>query len=218
LELGPKFLDKDCLENVTPFLKAMIDRVKGKSEKVGGVDNTRTTPSTEGAGMGGTIQNGMVAKAQTYALHDRGLLLIGIFKMVKAAFFVCVGFGALHLIQKNLGDEVLALVKALRRDPEGRLVQLLLEKVDLVDAHRLRQIGFGSFAYAGLALTEGTGLLLEKPWAEYLTLLLTISFLPWELFELVRHPSWLRVGVLLTNLAVLGYLVWLLQRKRRAVG
>ena len=81
----------------------MIDRVKGSSEKVGGVDNPRTTPSTEGAGMGGSIQNEAAAKGQTHALHDRGLLLIGIFKMLKAAFFVCVGFGALHLIRKNLG-------------------------------------------------------------------------------------------------------------------
>jgi len=170
--------------------------------------------------MGGeTIQTEAISPVGSeHPVHDRGLLLIGIFKMLKAAFFVCVGFGALHLIQKNLGDELIRLMVALRRDPEGRLVQLLLEKVDLVDAHRLRQIGFGSFAYACLALTEGTGLLLQKVWAEYLTLLLTVSFLPWELFELARRPSWIRVGVLMTNLAVLGYLVWLLQRKRRAAG
>ncbi len=146
---------------------------------------------------------------------DRGLLLIGIFKLLKAVFFCCVGFGAIHLIQKNLGSELMRLVVALRRDPEGRLVQLMLEKADLVDAHRLRQIGFGSFAYSALALTEGVGLMLQKVWAEYLTLLLTVSFLPWELFELATRPSWIRVVVLLTNLAVLGYLIWLLQRKKQ---
>jgi uncharacterized membrane protein (DUF2068 family) len=148
------------------------------------------------------------------SVHDRGLLLIGVFKLAKAVFFCCVGAGAVHLIQKNLGDELMRLMVALRRDPEGRMVQLLLEKADLVTPHRLRQIGLFSFAYAGLALTEGIGLLLEKPWAEYLTLILTLSFLPWELFELATRPSWVRFGVLLTNLAVLGYLVWLLQRKR----
>jgi uncharacterized membrane protein (DUF2068 family) len=146
--------------------------------------------------------------------QDRGLLLIGVFKLLKAVFFCCVGFGAIHLIQKNLGSELMRLVVALRRDPEGRLVQLMMEKVDLVDAHRLRQIGVGSFAYSALALTEGIGLMLQKVWAEYLTLILTVSFLPWELFELVTRPSWIRVVVLLTNLAVLGYLVWLLQRKK----
>ncbi len=152
---------------------------------------------------------------QGEGVPDRGLLLIGMFKLLKAVFFCCVGFGAIHMIQKNLGSELLRLVVAFRRDPEGRLVQLMLEKADLVDAHRLRQIGVGSFAYSALALTEGVGLMLQKVWAEYLTLVLTVSFLPWELFELATRPSWVRFGVLLTNLAVLGYLIWLLQRKKQ---
>ena len=117
-------------------------------------------------------------------------------------------------MDKDLGDEVTRLAHALRFDPESRVVALLLDKVDLIDASRLRQIGFATFAYSAIALTEGVGLLLEKPWAEYLTLGLTISFLPWELFELVRRPDWLHLTLLLLNLAVLWYLVWLLKRKQ----
>ena len=56
--------------------------------------------------------------------------------------------------------------------------------------------------------------MLEKVWAEYLTLILTVSFLPWELFELGRHPNWFRLSLLLINLLVLGYLVWLLRKKK----
>lgn len=147
--------------------------------------------------------------------HDSGLLMIGLFKLGKALFFFCVGIGAIHLLHKDLGDEAMRLAVALRFDPESRFTTLLLDKVDLIDAHRLKQIGVATFAYSGLALTEGIGLLLERTWAEYLTLFLTISFLPWELFELVRRPNWFRLGLLLINLAVLGYLVWLLRRKGR---
>ena len=111
--------------------------------------------------------------------------------------------GAIHLLHKDLGDEVLRLAARFNFDSENRIVSLLLEKVDLIDAHRLREIGFGTFAYSALALTEGIGLLREKEWAEYLTLILTISFLPWELFELVRRPDWFRLRLLLINLAVL---------------
>jgi uncharacterized membrane protein (DUF2068 family) len=145
--------------------------------------------------------------------HDRGLLLIGIFKLAKAIFFFCIGAGAVHLLHKDVGDEVTRLALRLRFDPESRLVALLLQKADLIDAHRLRQISVGTFGYSALALTEGIGLLLEKVWAEYLTLILTVSFLPWELFELVRKPDWFRLSLLLINLAVLAYLVWLLRRK-----
>jgi uncharacterized membrane protein (DUF2068 family) len=146
-------------------------------------------------------------------VHDRGLMLIGLFKLAKAIFFFCIGAGAVHLLHKDIGDEVTRLALRLRFDPESRLVALLLQKADLIDAHRLRQISVGTFGYSALALTEGIGLLLEKVWAEYLTLLLTVSFLPWELYELVRRPDWFRLSLLIINLAVLAYLVWLLRRK-----
>ena len=146
--------------------------------------------------------------------RDRGLLMIGLFKLGKALLFFFLGIGALHLLHKDLADEVLRLATALKFDPESKFVALLLEKVDLIDTHRLLQISFATFAYSALALTEGIGLMLEKVWAEYLTLILTVSFLPWELYELARHPNWYRLSLLLINLAVLGYLIWLLRRKK----
>jgi uncharacterized membrane protein (DUF2068 family) len=146
--------------------------------------------------------------------RDRGLLLIGLFKLGKSLLFFCLGCGAIHLLHKDIGDEVMRLVTALKFDPESRFVSLLLDKVDLIDAHRLREISLATFGYSAVALTEGVGLLMEKVWAEYLTLILTISFLPWELYELARKPDWFRLGLLVTNLAVLAYLVWLLRRKK----
>jgi len=148
-----------------------------------------------------------------HALHDRGLLLIAIFKMAKSAFFFCVGMGALHFLHKDLSDEVLKLARELHRDPEGKVVSLVLKNVHLIDEHRLKQLGIGTFSYSALALTEGIGLLLEKTWAEFLTLGLTISFLPWEIYELAKQATWMKTGLFAINLAVLGYLVWLLERK-----
>jgi uncharacterized membrane protein (DUF2068 family) len=148
--------------------------------------------------------------------HRGGLLAIGLFKLLKSIFFFLVGVGALHLVHKDLAEELMRLARAMRFDPEGHIVHLALQKVDTVNAHRLREIGAGTFAYSALALTEGIGLVLEKPWAEYLTLSLTVVFLPWEVYEIVRHPSWFRFALLAINLAVLGYLLWILSRKRAA--
>ncbi len=153
-------------------------------------------------------------RSEPAAVHDRGLWLIGLFKLGKAIFFFFLGIGAFHLMHRDLANEALRLAHALRFDPESRFTALLLDKIDLIDAHRLREIGFATFGYAALCLTEGTGLLLEKTWAEYFTLVLTTSFLPWEIFELARRPTWFRLVVLLINLAVLAYLMWLLRRKR----
>lgn len=146
--------------------------------------------------------------------HDRGLLLIGLFKLAKSIFFFGIGMGAIHLLHKDLGDVVMRVAMALKFDPESRFVGLLLDKADLIDIHRLKLISLGTFGYSVVALTEGVGLVLEKVWAEYLTTILTISFLPWELYELARHLTWFRLSLLLINLAVLAYLVWLLRRKK----
>jgi uncharacterized membrane protein (DUF2068 family) len=154
--------------------------------------------------------------ASQHPHHDRGLLAIGLFKLAKSIFFFCVGVGALKLLHKDLGDVAMRIAQALHRDPEGHFVTVLMEQVDRIDAHRLREIGFATFAYSALALTEGVGLMLEKVWAEYLTTVLTVMFLPWEIFELARDPNLMRLSLLLANLVVLAYLIWLLRRKKQA--
>jgi uncharacterized membrane protein (DUF2068 family) len=60
---------------------------------------------------------------------------------------------------------------------------------------------------------EGAGLWLEKRWAEYLTIIATISFVPIEVYELIRHATWRRVAALGINLLVAGYLVWKVRRR-----
>jgi uncharacterized membrane protein (DUF2068 family) len=147
--------------------------------------------------------------------HDRGIVLIGSFKLLEAIFFFLVGVGVLHLIGKDLEDEALKLIGRLRVDPDGRLVSWVINHLDNVTAHRLKQIGIVTFFYSGLRIVEGAGLVMEKLWAEYLTVGATTIFLPWELYEIVRRPDWIRIGVLITNLVVLAYLSWSLRRRLR---
>jgi uncharacterized membrane protein (DUF2068 family) len=146
--------------------------------------------------------------------HNRGLLAIGVFKLVEAVFFVLVAVGAFHFVHGNLADAALRLAMKLRMDPEGRIVTFMIDHLDSITAHRLREIGVATFCYAGLRVVEGVGLVLEKTWAEYLTVGVTVSFLPWELYEIVQKLDWVRVGLLIVNLAVLAYLVWWLRRSR----
>ena len=147
--------------------------------------------------------------------HDRGLVLIGAFKLVEAVFFFLVGVGAFHYVHRDLADAAVQLATKLRIDPDGRLVSWVLDHIDVITAHRLKQIGIATFFYAGLRIAEGVGLVMERLWAEYLTVGATTIFLPWELYEIVRRPDTIRVGLLVVNLAVLAYLAWSLQDKLR---
>jgi len=76
-----------------------------------------------------------------------------------------------------------------------------------VDDRLLRRFGVGLFAYAALGTAEGIGLYLEKAWAEYLTLGITASFLPWEIFEIIRRATMIRLSLLVINVLVLLYLL-----------
>jgi len=153
------------------------------------------------------------AEERRPARHDKGLVAIGAFKLLESVFFVLVGVGALHLIGKDLEDEAIKLAARLRVDSEGRLLPWVLEHLDTITAHRLKQIGILTFFWAGLRIVEGVGLVMEKLWAEYLTVGATTIFLPWEVYELTRHPDYIRFGVLVVNLGVLAYLSWSLRRR-----
>jgi uncharacterized membrane protein (DUF2068 family) len=147
--------------------------------------------------------------------HNKWLVLIGAVKLLKAVLLVALGFGALKLLHRDLVDTVTRWFVDMRFDPEGRLVTLILEKISGISAHRLRQISIGIFCYAAMDVIEGTGLVLELWWAEYLTLIVTASFLPWELFEILRHITRAKVVIALLNLAVVIYLVVYLQSRAK---
>ena len=146
--------------------------------------------------------------------HERGLLLVGIFKLSKAIFFTAVGAGALDLVNKDIGGVVLRIIDALRIDPESRFVGILMEHVGLIDPHELRKAGILSFLYAVVCIVEGTGLMLEKRWAEYFTVILTATGLPWEGYELLERFSPYKVGLMVINFGVLLYLLWILKKRR----
>ncbi len=112
-----------------------------------------------------------------------------------------MGFGVIRLLHKDIADVLLKAVTALRFDPENRFVNVLLEKSALLSPDRLKEISFAIFLYAALDIIEGTGLVLEKVWAEYFTLILTGSFLPWEIYEIIRHVTVLKIVLTLLNLA-----------------
>ncbi len=157
----------------------------------------------------------MLATYKTVHPHNKWLVLIGAVKLFKAVILIALGFGALRLVHRDLVDTFMRWVVDMRFDPEGRLVTLLFEKVAGISPHRLRQISIGIFCYAAMDLVEGSGLVLEKWWAEYLTLIVTASFLPWEAFEIVRHVTKAKIVISLLNLAVVVYLVVYLQARAR---
>jgi uncharacterized membrane protein (DUF2068 family) len=165
------------------------------------------------------LQAGSKADTMPPPPHARGLLLVGIYKLSKAIFFTALGAGALNLVHRNLGDLILRVVDEIRIiDPEGHFVNLLMDRADLIGGHQLRQASIAFFSYAVLCLIEGTGLILRKAWAEYFTVVLTVLAMPWEAYEVLEHYTVFKLALLLINIVVLLYLLWVLKKKKSDLG
>ena len=147
-------------------------------------------------------------------LSDDGLIrLIAIFKFLKAGLLIALGIGLFKLLHKDVGDVLQQWCEAMRLDPGNRFLDSALEKAAHVSPEQVKKVGLGSFLYAGLFLVEGTGLWLRKRWGEWLTVIITSSLVPIELYEIYRHFGWVKVAVLALNVAIVIYLIYHMRRQ-----
>ena len=152
-----------------------------------------------------------------HAHHNRWLLLIAVYKGLLTLFFVALGVGVLHLRHKDIDDVISNIGEWLRFSPESKFVNFLYDRASLINDPLLRRLGILAFSYAGLSLAEGIGLYLEKAWGEYMTLIITASFLPWEVFEVFHRLTWIRVGLLVVNFLVFIYLLKVVMNRKKPV-
>jgi len=127
--------------------------------------------------------------------RDGIVVAIAIFKLIKAAALIAAGVG---------------LIEAMK----GRID--LSRFTNVLTPVQIRFASIASFAYAALFLTEGTGLLMRKRWAEWLTIIATASLIPFEIYEIVKEATAIRVGTLIVNVVVVIYLIWRIIRRRNS--
>ena len=150
--------------------------------------------------------------------HDAFIKVIIIERIVKAIVLVALGTGLLVAGRKGWLDIWASWAEDQLNLNVGRniIVQLLLRLVTYIGAfNHVTILGISAIAYAALEATEGVGLAMRRRWAEYLTVIATGILIPYEAYEVIHRVSLFKVGALLLNLAVVGYLAY---RKRLFVG
>jgi uncharacterized membrane protein (DUF2068 family) len=158
------------------------------------------------------------AKQRSHRHGGGALLVIAVFKFVKGAVLLALAFGALTFLHKDVASEVQRWLDQLRIDPDNKFIGALLGKLQLVHTKELKEISALGAGYAALFLTEGTGLLFRKRWAEWLTIVATSSLMPIEVYELVEKFTAVRLFALPINAAVVLYLIYLVRQKENQTG
>ena len=144
-----------------------------------------------------------------------GLRLIAALKVVKGLLLTGLAFGIFHSINKDLGETVRRITFNLRIDPENHFIRLLLEKLTSIAPKTLRTVGWITLFYAAELYAEGVGLWLNQAWAKYLLLIATGFFIPEEAFTCIQSYNGWRLGLLIVNIVVLLYVIWILWPQRR---
>jgi hypothetical protein len=148
--------------------------------------------------------------------HNRAIAAIALFKFVKSALLVAAAVAAWRLMNPDINAALRTWAAALPLGLPERLARHGLAYISGIPAHRWRELGFVSLAFAAVLATEGIGLWHEKVWAEYLTVATTAAALPFELIEVVDRFTPARVGVLTANAAVVAYLLVRARRRHQA--
>ena len=150
--------------------------------------------------------------------HDAFIKVIIVERLVKSTILILLAIGLLVAGRKGWLDNWADYAENQLNLNVGRgiIMQLLLRGLVYVGAFsHINLLALSAIAYAALEATEGVGLAMRRRWADYLTVIATGILIPYEVYEVVVHPTLFKVGALLLNLAVVGYLAY---RKRLFVG
>lgn len=143
---------------------------------------------------------------------DGALRVIAVYKFCKTVLMIAIGLGTLRLLNPDVAAWADRWAAALALRHDRRLLGQLFALVSGLSPRRLREVAIGAFLIALLFLTEGVGLWMGKRWAEYLTVIATTLFVPFEVVQLARLVTVARLAALLINLAVVAFLIYRLRR------
>src|ERR1700744_2316133 len=151
----------------------------------------------------------MAAPAHPAPLARFGMLrTIALYKLLKVIILLLAAWGEVRLHDATLSARILSWVSARPHGLEHDLVTRGIAWFSGLSEERVHQVRLITLTYAVVFSVEGIGLWLQRRWAEWLTVIITASLVPLELWELIHKPSLGAALVLLANVLIVGYLYW----------
>jgi uncharacterized membrane protein (DUF2068 family) len=133
----------------------------------------------------------------------------------KGIFVALMGFCALALVHKDVWRYADSLLTLFHINTDRRYAQAFLDFADSVTDARLWAAARIAFAYAVLRFTEAYGLWKQRTWAEWVALVSGTLLLPLEVREVIRGLTLLRCSLLVGNVAVVLYILYVIIANRR---
>ena len=137
-----------------------------------------------------------------------GVRTVAIFEALKGVLVLVAGFGLLSLVHRDLEEVAEHLVRISHLNPAYRYPRIFIEAATHTDNNRLKLYAAIAFLYSSLRFVEAYGLWRSKAWAEYFAIISGGAYLPLEIMELARKPTFLKAGVFIVNAIIVLYLIF----------
>jgi uncharacterized membrane protein (DUF2068 family) len=131
-----------------------------------------------------------------------GLRAVALFEAAKGALVLLLGFGLFSLVHHDIQRFAERLITHFHLNPAAHYPRIFIEAASHLTDNRLSLIAAGAAAYSAVRFTEAYGLWYARRWAEWFAALSGAVYIPFEVFELYKRFSWLSVGALIVNLAI----------------
>jgi uncharacterized membrane protein (DUF2068 family) len=146
--------------------------------------------------------------------HASGLHVVALFEGAKGLLVLLVGFELLTYIHKDIHEAAMHLVKHLHLNPASHYPRIFLDLMEHIDDSKLWSMALAATMYFIVRMIEAAGLWLRKTWAEWFAVLTGGMYIPVEIYEVAIKVTWQRVTVLVVNLGVVSYLLFVLIKER----
>jgi uncharacterized membrane protein (DUF2068 family) len=147
--------------------------------------------------------------------HKTGLRSLAIIEASKGLMAIVGAVIIFAFAHKDLTDAADHVLSVLHVNPGSRFAEAVFRAADKATPEQILLVGFGVLVYAGVRFTEAIGLWHQRDWAEWFAMLSACLYLPWEIYEILRHFRWLKAAILLINVIVIIYLAYVLWHTRQ---
>lgn len=151
--------------------------------------------------------------------HIKGLRTVATVELTKGLLVLAAGVGLLTMRHKNIWGIAESLLELLHANPNHHLVGVFVDLVYRVSDVHMWKIAVLAGVYVILRFIESYGLWYALPWAEWMAAITGGIYVPFEANDLVRHVSWFRLLILLINVLIVLYMLYLrfeAEKKRHA--
>ena len=148
-----------------------------------------------------------VPGSQEHRARMQALRTVALMEFIKGMLVLAAALGIAFFVDaKDVAEWFLNL---LHISPDRHFAQLLLRLAGRVSDAKVWVVVTVACSYSGLRFAEAYGLWRARAWAEWVALVSGALYLPVEIRLVVHRASFLHVGFLVVNVAVVAFMFYL---------